>query len=253
MCTLVILRRPEKDWPVLIAANRDEMKSRQWDAPARHWPDRPETLAGRDRLAGGSWLGHNDHGIVAAVLNRHGTLGPVSDKRSRGELVLDALEHVNASDAAEALSELNTGAYRSFNLVIADNRDAWWIANTEGATKMKVAPIPDGFSMLTSYDLNDSKSARIAHYSSHFENAERPDPDKGNWQAWCEILGNRTLGDANDPASAMCVDKSNGYGTVSSSLIAIAAPEKRSGKESPDKWLFAPGAADQNQFTPVIL
>ena len=102
MCTLIILRRPKKDWPVLIAANRDEMKSRLWDPPARHWPDRPDTVAGRDRLAGGSWLGHNDHGIVAAILNRHGTLGPANDKRSRGELVLDALEHANASDATEA-------------------------------------------------------------------------------------------------------------------------------------------------------
>ena len=31
-----------------------------------------------------------------------------------------------------------------------------------------------------------------------------PDPDKNNWQGWCDILGNRTLGDANDP-EAPCV------------------------------------------------
>ena len=36
MCTLVILRRPEHRWPVLIAANRDEMIERPWQAPGRH-------------------------------------------------------------------------------------------------------------------------------------------------------------------------------------------------------------------------
>ncbi|MBO43752.1 MAG: hypothetical protein CMM28_08510 [Rhodospirillaceae bacterium] len=253
MCTLIILRRPKKDWPVLIAANRDEMKSRLWDPPARHWPDRPDTVAGRDRLAGGSWLGHNDHGIVAAILNRHGTLGPANDKRSRGELVLDALEHANASDAAEALCELNTAAYRSFNLIIADNREAWWISNPGGTAKVKVTPIPDGISMFTSYDINDTKSARIAHYLPQFENAMIPDPDKNNWQGWCDILGNRALGDVNDPTSAMCIDGYGDYGTVSSSLVAIARPEKRSGRESPDKWLFASGPARQHQFTPINL
>ena len=62
MCTLVILRRPGHDWPLLLGANRDEMKDRPWDAPARHWDDRPEVVAGRDRLSGGSWLGVNKDG-----------------------------------------------------------------------------------------------------------------------------------------------------------------------------------------------
>ena len=86
MCTLVILRRPAHDWPVLIAANRDEMRDRPWRPPARHWPDRPEVVAGLDELAGGSWLGINDHGVVAGILNRVGSLGPAPNKRSRGEL-----------------------------------------------------------------------------------------------------------------------------------------------------------------------
>ena len=41
MCTLIMLRRPGNDWPLLLAANRDEMGNRPWEAPARHWPDRP--------------------------------------------------------------------------------------------------------------------------------------------------------------------------------------------------------------------
>ena len=65
MCTLVILRRPDHPWPVLIGANRDEMIGRPSLPPARHWPDRPELIAGQDQLAGGSWLGINDWGVAA--------------------------------------------------------------------------------------------------------------------------------------------------------------------------------------------
>ena len=47
---LVILRRPGHDWPLILAANRDEMIDRPWQPPARHWPDRPEVLAGLKNL-----------------------------------------------------------------------------------------------------------------------------------------------------------------------------------------------------------
>ena len=46
MCTLVILRRPEAKWPLILAANRDELRSRPWRPPARHWQDRPDVVAG---------------------------------------------------------------------------------------------------------------------------------------------------------------------------------------------------------------
>ncbi|MGH6991130.1 MAG: NRDE family protein, partial [Stellaceae bacterium] len=104
MCTLILLRRPGHDWPVILGANRDEMVARPWQPPARHWPDRPEVVAGLDELAGGSWLGVNDHGVIAGILNRHGSLGPAPGQRSRGELVLEALDHAAAAAAAAALA-----------------------------------------------------------------------------------------------------------------------------------------------------
>ena len=76
MCTVVILRRPTHEWPLILGANRDEMLIRPWKPPARHWPDRPDVMAGLDELAGGTWMGLNDTGVVACILNRHGTLGP---------------------------------------------------------------------------------------------------------------------------------------------------------------------------------
>ena len=96
MCS-IILRICETG--VLIGANRDEMLARAWDAPAEYWPEFPGVVAGRDRTAGGTWLGINRHGMVAAVLNRQGTLGPAAGKKSRGELPLLALAETSLQAA----------------------------------------------------------------------------------------------------------------------------------------------------------
>ena len=84
MCTVVLLRRPGHDWPLILAANRDEMTGRAWLPPARHWPDRAEAIAGQDVLAGGTWLGMNDWGVIAGILNRPGSLGPDGRTAARG-------------------------------------------------------------------------------------------------------------------------------------------------------------------------
>ena len=155
MCSIVILRQPGATFPLILAGNRDEMAGRPWKAPARHWPDRPDLIGGIDELAGGSWLALNDTGVVAVVLNRMGTLGPEDGKRSRGELVLDALDYADAADAARAMVHLDPAAYRPFNLVVADNRDAFWLTLREGAKRIVAERIPDGLSMVTANDLND--------------------------------------------------------------------------------------------------
>ena len=117
MCTVVVLIRSDQ---ILLAANRDERLERAWDPPAAWWPDHPGVIAGRDRMAGGTWMGINRHGLVATVLNRPGTLGPAAGKRSRGELPLMALDHSTATAAADALTKLDAGLWRGFNMVLAD-------------------------------------------------------------------------------------------------------------------------------------
>src|SRR5437763_10764923 len=191
MCTLVMLCRPDHNWPVLIGANRDEMIDRPWEPPGRHWPDRPEVVAGLDRLAGGSWLGVNDWGVAAAVLNRHGSLGPAPGQRSRGELVLEALDHADAVAAAEALSHLDPAAYRTFNLIVADNRDAFWLRHAgEGA--IAAHPIKDGLSLIAAGDLDDFATPRLAFAVIPFSAAPAPDAEGAgqeiSWRAWEALL-----------------------------------------------------------------
>lgn len=246
MCTLVILRRPHAQWPVLIGANRDEMAGRPWKPPGRHWSDRPDVVAGLDELAGGSWLGINDVGVVAAILNRVGTLGPQAGKRSRGELVLEALDHADAVEAARALADLDGTAYRPFNMLVADNRDAWWI-RADGGARIGVHQVPEGLHMLTAQELDDVTSPRIGAYLPRFRAAAPPDPDGGDWSGWTSLLAHTGAGPDGEEAAAMCFTRDNGFGTVSSSLIALPAI----GSEARPRWLFAAGRPDRAQWLPL--
>ena len=202
MCTLVLLRRPGHDWPLVVAANRDEMIDRPARPPARHWPDRPEVVAGLDELAGGSWLGLNDHGVVAGILNRFGTLGPAPGQRSRGELVLEALDHADALAAALALGDVDPRAYRSFNMIIADNRDAFWLrhADPSGTLPVEVKPIAAGLAMIAAGDLDETGDAAARPLSPAISRAApRPIRASADWAAWEALLADDTVAPANEP------------------------------------------------------
>ncbi len=247
MCTLVILRRPDHRWPLLVAANRDEMADRPWRPPGRYWPDRPNVVAGQDELAGGSWLGCNDEGVVAAILNRMGTLGPLAGKRSRGELVLDALDHADAVEAADALRHLDARAYRPFNMMIADNRDAFWL-RADGET-VRAIPLPEGVSMLTAYELNDPADLRIEGFLPRFRTAVPPDPDAGDWRSWETLLATRAPHGVANREAGLTFQLDNGFGTRSSALIALPSVDH---PELDTVFLFAPAPPDQTHYRAVV-
>jgi len=255
MCTVVVLRRPNHPWPVLIAANRDEMADRPWLPPGCHWTDRQDVVAGLDVLAGGTWLGVNEHGVVAAVLNRINSLGPAPGLRSRGELPLEALDHADAEDAAEALSDLDPAAYRPFNMVVADAMNAYWIRprmgdNGSGDDAIDVSPIPVGLSMITAYDLNDVASPRMRRYLPRFETAAEPQPESDDWDDWISLLADRQHDADSGPGGAMTVVTDTGFGTVSSSLLALPAQTPADVRA---RWLFAAGRPGETAFSPIRL
>jgi hypothetical protein len=276
MCTLILLRRPSSSWPLIIAANRDELASRRARPPGWHWPDRDGVVAGLDVQAGGSWLGINDYGLVAGVLNRVGTLGPIAGKRSRGELVLEALDHADAATAAAALAEIDPDAYRPFNLIVADARDAFWLRHAgalpgfafrtpSGAWRevlphqvpgtvlgrstqpgaIECRPLVEGLSMITARDLNDESSPRVRHYLPRFRKAPPPDPGRDDWAAWTALLATRSSPDG-DPRNAMSVVTDGDYGTVSSCLIGLPA-------HGAPVMKFADGNPDRTSYTPIPL
>jgi len=236
VCTVIVLVRP---YQVLLAANRDERVDRPWDPPAVWWPGRPGIIGGRDRTAGGTWMGINRHGVVAAVLNRPGTLGPAAGKRSRGELPLLALDLPTAAAAAEAMTGLDASAWRGFNMVLADGTGAWFVRGV-GRGHPKAEPLPPGVSMITAHDPNDLTSPRTARHLSRF--AAALPSGAHDWQAWREILADR-LGDS---AEQINVVADNGFGTVCSCFVELP-----SGGDP--IWLFADGAPHEAVFHPVTI
>lgn len=256
MCTVILLWRPDHDWPLMIAANRDERLSRPWRPPGRHWPDRPTVVGGYDTLLGGSWIGLNDFGVMSVVLNRRNTLGPAADKFSRGTLVLQALDWPSATEAADVLCRLDAEAYRPFNLIIADRDAAFWLccrASDDGgaavnAPRITAEPVPPGFSLIAADDLNDARSPRLARLSV-FQAAPVPDPQRAqSWQPWERGLADRQFREADGPIGALCVVTDHDYGTVSASLIALPAATRA---DCGPIWRFAAGRPGETPFEPV--
>lgn len=214
VCTVILLHRPGHAWPVLVAANRDERIDRPWDAPAEYWPG---IIGGRDRLAGGTWLAVNAHGVMAAVLNRVGSLGPAAGKRSRGELPLLALEARTAAEAAFQVAGWDAAAWRPFNLVLADRSGGFFAAGL-GEGRPQVTPLPPGLSMVTAWPPNDPSSGRTARHLSIWQTTPAPgSPD--DWGAWPALLADQAGG----PSQALHVPVREGFGSVCSSLLAFGA------------------------------
>ena len=197
-------------------------------------------------------MGLNDEGVVACILNRRDSLGPDPALRSRGEIVLEALDHADAADAAEALAGLDGRSYRSFNLVIADNRDAYWLKSmgAEAGGRIEVAEIPAGLSILTSFDLNDTASGRVAYYKPLFDAAPEPDVDGADWSGWQALLASTAHGDDTDARDAMRIETDMGFGTLSSALVALPSVAFNDRKPV---WLFANGAPGDAPYDPVDL
>ncbi len=121
MCLILVVWRRHPQYPCLIAANRDEFHSRAAE-PAHWWHDRPQILAGRDLVAGGTWLGITRTGRFAALTNYRSPQHRRTDVPSRGSLVTDALEsRGTAPDDLGGLQRVGPG-YNGFNLIFSDGQ-----------------------------------------------------------------------------------------------------------------------------------
>jgi uncharacterized protein with NRDE domain len=139
MCTLIALHRCIPGAYLVVGANRDEYLDRPAEGPVLLATASGPIVAPRDLLAGGTWLGVNAAGLFAAVTNR-----PAAERdptrRSRGLLVLDALEAEKASAAARTLAGLPERAYNPFNLFVADEQDAFAVVYEEKPRLMRLGP-----------------------------------------------------------------------------------------------------------------
>lgn len=119
MCLILVVWRVHPDYPWILAANRDETHDRP-AAAAEWWADEPQILAGRDLLAGGTWLGLNRSGAFAALTNFRGAPPRPAPAPSRGEIVSGLLGRRHTVEEELRTLERLGPYYNGFNLLFSD-------------------------------------------------------------------------------------------------------------------------------------
>jgi uncharacterized protein with NRDE domain len=144
MCLLVIAWRVHPQFPLIVAANRDEFHDRP-AAPLHRWDGAAGLLAGRDLAAGGTWLGvaGSRFGVVTNFREMSGSR-PAAP--SRGGLIPAFLAGSGA--AAEFMRGLETEAmsYAGFNLLASDGHELWYGANRAAKFARLLSPGIHGLS-----------------------------------------------------------------------------------------------------------
>lgn len=129
MCLILVAWRISERYPCVIAANRDEFFARP--AEQAHWWQGEEILAGRDLLAGGTWLGVTRTGRFAALTNFRGAARRL-DAPSRGALVSEILRSEDSvPQVLEHLGQVG-GRYAGFNLMFSDGERLGVYESTTG-------------------------------------------------------------------------------------------------------------------------
>lgn len=212
MCLVIILFRPEQEFPLLLAANRDESYERPGEPP--HLLERsPRIWGGRDPRAGGTWLGINEHGLAVAL-----TDGPAEgysgQRPSRGLLCLDALRLPSFAAVARWLEEeVRRRAYNAFNIFWSDGREAWLACWTD---RLAVQALSPGLHMLANTPrINDWEVPKLKRCGDLLAGLEGESAEKA-----LERLGVACADHGRAESEGLCVH-GHGRGTLSSTILAL--------------------------------
>ena len=156
MCTVTIV--PDDDGFRLMC-NRDERRDRPVAIPPidRRLPHRT-AIYPQDPLGGGTWVGVNDAGLAAALLNRSVNAGvPAGERplRSRGLIIPPLLDASSVTEAAEMAADLDPRLFNPFRVVVLQRMVAW-LLTSDGVTLSVEAPDVTRPLMLTSSSLGDA-------------------------------------------------------------------------------------------------
>ena len=134
MCLAVLALDAHPRHALVLAANRDEYHARP-SAPAAWGDDGAfrDILAGRDLMAGGTWLGVSRRGRFALVTNVREGKAQDPAARSRGELPLFALSATGTVE--DAMGTIDGSRYNGFNLLAGDPLRCAWVSNRGGSLR----------------------------------------------------------------------------------------------------------------------
>jgi uncharacterized protein with NRDE domain len=227
VCLLIVVSGMLPDWPLVVAANRDEYYVRP-SAPLSLLRDRPpRTLGGRDLVACGTWLAVNEHGVVAGLTNKPVPTGRDPTKRSRGEIPLVLTAARSAQTAVHDLeATVRPGDFNPSWALVGDRSELYAVDLTlpEGPGVTRLGP---GVHVLENRPPG-APSTKVDHVLRRLSGvvARRKDRLVGRLE---ELLADHTItlepgGAAQDerraPLSSCCVHADD-YGTRSSTLVCV--------------------------------
>ena len=235
MCLMVFAWRSHPDYPLILAANRDEFYLRR-TRPAAWWGHAVSVLAGHDEEAGGTWLGITRRGRFAALTNVRAPSERNPHAPSRGTLVLSALQSPESSATWLDSNAARMSAYNGFNLLLGDvgpmgNADTLteprldYFSNRDGAPAGSLRPGVYGLSN-ASLDTPWPKVTRaVTRFACSI--ASRVD-----LELLLRLLENRELArDGELPSTGVPYEweralssiqiRANGYGTRASTVITV--------------------------------
>jgi uncharacterized protein with NRDE domain len=167
MCLIVFAYECHPYYRLILGANRDEYRDRPADQ-AGFWSGAPHLLAGRDRQAGGTWMGVTTTGKLAAITNYRDPRQQIAGAPSRGKLVSGYLQDENLTPQ-EFRGILNrTGqTYDGFNLIYGTINELHYFTNRGGSS----GPVTPGIHGLSNH-LLDTRWAKVTAAKSRLEAIE---------------------------------------------------------------------------------
>jgi uncharacterized protein with NRDE domain len=246
MCTLAIYLEIFPQFPVVVAANRDEYLARPAAAPTVLC-ERPLTIGGKDLKAGGTWLAVNEFGIIAGLLNRRSDLPPDPERRSRGLLCLDALKYRTVEQAMRFVAAQDPDRYNPFNLLLASREAAAVAHNRQG--RIDSTRLARGTHLLTNLDVDDFECPRISRSFGRFAamaaEPEVADDPMRMRQRLAALLSDHStqLDPRTGRPNSLCLHLGD-YGTRESSLILLSADGRA-------EHYFAPGPPCTTAYSPA--
>ena len=158
MCTVTIV--PSGDG-FRVGCNRDERRDRAAALPpAVHRLRRRTAVFPVDPAGPGTWVGVNDVGVAAALLNRTiDSAAPIDQstrtRRSRGLIIPDLLDCTSLTDALDIGAALDPRDFDRFRLVVAQNSAAAIVTSDGAALSVERTTLSRPM-MLTSSSLGDA-------------------------------------------------------------------------------------------------
>ena len=135
MCLILFAYQVHPQFPLIVAANRDEFKNRP-TAAAHYWEDSPYILAGRDLEKMGTWMGvSKKEGKFAALTNYRDLNQLVDGKRSRGELVANFLNENQSINEYSKELQATKEQYPGYNIIFGNHDHLYYYSNVSNDLK----------------------------------------------------------------------------------------------------------------------